>query len=246
MRFGIESSILFQRIANDRRRKQEELLRDRERAQKREQAGEPVVEVTPAKQDPEAQLLENRTLAPAERDLLYFLLTYGTDELDFETDSPYYSGSEEEKPTVAQFIREALEDDNTVFANSAYRALYDAYMRLYDAGLDQNTIVKSLLDGEDRTLAALAGSFSTEKYQLTVGAFEASLTSRTTFLVSGVPKAIMVYAERRVQDRLDTLRRSLSSAPAQEQMDIMQEMLRLQAAQRRIRQRIGREKSEKS
>ena len=244
MRFGIESSILFQRIANDRRKKQEEALRDRTRAEKREQAGEPVVEVTPAQPEPDAELLENRTLAPAERDLLYFLLTYGTDQLDFETDSPYYSGSEEEKPTVAQFIREALEDDDTVFANSAYRSLYDAYMRLYDSGLDQNTIVKSLLDGEDRTLAGLAGSFSTEKYQLTVGAFEASLTSKTTFLVSGVPKAIMVYAERRVQDRLDTIRRSLAAAPAEEQLVMMQEMVRLQAAQRRIRKKIGREKTE--
>ena len=244
MRFGIESSILFQRIANDRRKKQEEALRDRTRAEKREQAGEPVVEVTPAQPEPDAELLENRTLAPAERDLLYFLLTYGTDQLDFETDSPYYSGSEEEKPTVAQFIREALEDDDTVFANGAYRSLYDAYMRLYDSGLDQNTIVKSLLDGEDRTLAGLAGSFSTEKYQLTVGAFEASLTSKTTFLVSGVPKAIMVYAERRVQDRLDTIRRSLAAAPAEEQLVMMQEMVRLQAAQRRIRKKIGREKTE--
>ena len=244
MRFGIESSILFQRIADNRRKKQEDALRDRTRAEKREQAGEPLVEVTPAQPEPDAELLENRTLAPAERDLLYFLLTYGTEQLDFETDSPYYSGSEEEKPTVAQFIREALEDDDTVFANSTYRSLYDAYMRLYDSGLDQNTIVKSLLDGEDRTLAGLAGSFSTEKYQLTVGAFEASLTSKTTFLVSGVPKAIMVYAERRVQDRLDTIRRSLAAAPAEEQLVMMQEMVRLQAAQRRIRKKIGREKTE--
>lgn len=244
MRFGIESSILFQRIADNRRRKQEDALRDRTRAERREQAGEPVVEVTPAQPEPDAELLENRTLAPAERDLLYFLLTYGTEQLEFETDSPYYSGSEEDKPTVAQFIREALEDDDTVFANSAYRSLYDAYLRLYDSGLDQNTIVKSLLDGEDRTLAALAGSFSTEKYQLTVGAFEASLTSKTTFLVTGVPKAIMVYAERRVQDRLDSIRRSLAAAPAEEQLNLMQEMVRLQAAQRRIRQRIGREKTE--
>lgn len=244
MRFGIESSILFQRIADNRRKKQEDALRDRTRAERREQAGEPVVEVTPAQPEPDAELLENRTLAPAERDLLYFLLTYGTEQLEFETDSPYYSGNEEDKPTVAQFIREALEDDDTVFANSAYRSLYDAYMRLYDSGLDQNTIVKSLLDGEDRTLAALAGSFSTEKYQLTVGAFEASLTSKTTFLVTGVPKAIMVYAERRVQDRLDSIRRSLAAAPAEEQLNLMQEMVRLQAAQRRIRQRIGREKTE--
>ncbi|MBO4742108.1 MAG: DNA primase [Bacteroidales bacterium] len=244
-RFGIESSILFQRISGVRRKKQEDALRERDRATRRESPGEPVVEVTVAQKPEEDAALENRTLAPAERDLLYFLLTYGTEALDFETDSPYYSGSEEEKPTVAQFIREALEDDDTVFANSAYRSLYNAYMRLYDSGLDQNSIVKALMDGEDRTLATLAASFSTEKYQLTVGAFEASLTSKTTFLVSGVPKAIMVYAERRVQDRLDTLRRSLATASAEEQMDMMQEMVRLQAAQRRIRQRIGREKTEK-
>ena len=247
LRFGIESSIIFQRINGVRRKKQEEALRERERERRpggQEATGEPVVEVTPTVQLPDAQFEENRTLAPAERDLLYFLLTYGSEPLDFETDSPYYSGSEEEKPTVAQFIREALDDDGTVFANSAYRKLYDAYMSLYDAGLDQQAIVKSLLDGQDRILADLTARFSTEKYQLTVGAFEAALTSRTTFLVVGVPKAIMVYAERRVQDRLDNLRRSLSSAPAEGQLAIMQEMVKLQTAQRRINQMIGREKTD--
>ena len=76
-----------------------------------------------------------------------------------------------------------------------------------------------------------------------MGAFEAALTTTSSFLVSGVPKAIMVYAERRVQDRLETLRRSLASAGPEEQMAMMQEMLKLQAVQRRIKQKIGREKS---
>lgn len=245
LRFGIESSILFNRINGVRRKKTEEALRERNRNNRVEAPSqEPTVEVTPAVVLPEDSYIENRTLAPAERDLLYFLLTFGRDPLDFETDSPYYSGSEDEKPTVAQFIREALDDDGTVFANSAYRRLYDAYMSLYDSGLGQQAIVKSLLDGEDRALADLTARFSTEKYQLTVGAFEAALTSRTTFLVVGVPKAIMVYAERRVQDRLDGLRRQLAAAEPSEQTPIMQEMLKLQAAQRRINQMIGREKTD--
>ena len=189
--------------------------------------------------------LENKTLAPAERDLLFFLMRYGTEPLDFESDSPYYSGDEEEKPTVADFIRESMDSDGSCFANSAYKLLYDNYMRLYDEGLQQDAILRSLLDGEDRRLANLAAGFSTEKYQLTVGAFEAALTSRTTFLVVGVPKAIMVYAERRVQDRLDGLRRQLASAAPAEQTPIMHEMLKLQAAQRRINQMIGREKTDK-
>ncbi len=245
LRFGIESSILFNRINGVRRKKTEEALRERNRNNRVEAPSqEPTVEVTQAVVLPEDSYIENRTLAPAERDLLYFLLTFGRDPLDFETDSPYYSGSEDEKPTVAQFIREALDDDGTVYANSAYRRLYDAYMSLYDSGLGQQAIVKSLLDGEDRALADLTARFSTEKYQLTVGAFEAALTSRTTFLVVGVPKAIMVYAERRVQDRLDGLRRQLAAAAPSEQTPIMQEMLKLQAAQRRINQKIGREKTD--
>ena len=257
LRFNIEQGILFDRITRVRKKMQEDALRDRQRRsgqQSSVQSGNDVpdsgdggndgIKVEYSVVDSGEFLLENRTLAPAERDLLYFLLTFGTEPLDFETDSPYYNG-EEDKPTVAQFIREALEDDGTTFANSAYRKLYDAYMSLYDGGLGQEAIVKSMLDGEDRALAALAASFSTEKYQLTVGAFEAALTSRTTFLVTGVPKAIMVYAERRVQDRIDAIRRSLATASPQEQLPLMQEMLKLQAAQRRINQKIGREKTDK-
>ncbi|MBR4809004.1 MAG: DNA primase [Bacteroidales bacterium] len=254
LRFNIEPGIIFQRIGNVRKKMQEDAMRDRRREIPGEagndgrfendgQAGNDGPSVMPDLIGHPVE--ENRTLAPAERDLLYFLLTYGTEELDFETDSPYYSGTEDDKPTVAGFIREAMEDDGTVFANSAYRKLYDAYMNLYDSGLSQEQIVKSMLDGEDRTIASLAAGFSTEKYQLTVGAFEAALTSRTTFLVSGVPKAIMVYAERRVQDRIDNIRRSLVSASPQEQLKLMQEMLKLQTAQRRINQKIGREKTEK-
>ena len=114
--------------------------------------------------------LENKTLAPAERDLLYFLLRYGTERMEFESDSPYYAEEDEDKITVAAFIREALDADDCCFSNSAYKSLYDNYMRLYDEGLQQDAILRALLNGEDRSLAAIAASFSTEKYQLTVGA----------------------------------------------------------------------------
>ena len=188
--------------------------------------------------------MENRTLAPAEKDLLWFLMRYGTEKLEFESDSPYYTDEEDEKPTVADFIRESLEADDSCFANTAYKALYDRYMELYDAGLPHDTILKTMLDGPDRALAGLAAGFSTEKYTLTVGAFEAALTTTSSLLVHGVPKAIMVYAERRVQDRLDTLRRSLATTPPEGQLPVMQEILKLQAAQRRIKQKIGREKTD--
>ncbi len=264
VRFGIESAILFERISNVRRRKQEEAARDRQRQSGYsgdgvEDSGRSVSsdprriegevaggDTPPASSFSGEPYLENRTLAPAERDMLFFLLRYGTEPLVFESDSPYYTGeADEDRVTVADFIREALEADDGCFANTAYKALYDRYMALYDEGRPQEAILKAVLDGEDRALANLAAGLSTEKYQLTVGAFEASLTSTTSFLTTGVPKAIMVYAERRVQDRLDNIRRSLASADPDAQLPLMQEMLRLQAAQRRIRQKIGREKTDK-
>ncbi|MBO6169865.1 MAG: DNA primase [Bacteroidales bacterium] len=248
LRFGIESSILFQRIASDRRRKQEETRREMEREQRRASGDqnnwEKVPEGDTAPAGDEDSLLENRILAPAERDLLYYLLTYGREELEFESDSPYYSGTEDEKPTVADFIRESLEADGSCFANAPYKALYDKYIELYDKGLAQENILKTIMNDTDRTLADLAARFSTRKYQLTVGAFEASLTSTATVLSAGVPKAILVYAERRVHDRLEHLRKSLPGLGPDEQMNVMKEMLRLQAAQRRINQRIGRDKTE--
>ena len=143
LRFGIESSILFDRIAQDRRRRQEEALRDRQRRAGDSAGGSPSdggagndgapdggwndggVLPDSTGQASQGPLLENRILAPAESDLLYFLLCYGQEKLDFATDSPYYSGDEELKQSVAEFIREAMDADCTVFANSAYRALYD-------------------------------------------------------------------------------------------------------------------------
>ena len=270
LRFGIESSIIFQRINGVRRKMMEDAARDRQRgypAPGDAYAGveDPATSVLAdsaagsglrpsnagplppsSVSSPGAGLyLENRTLAPAEGDLLFFLIRYGTETMEFESDSPYYSGSEEEKATVADFIRASLDADDGRFANSAYKKLYDSYMALYDEGLPQETILRRLLDGEDRTLADLAAAFSTEKYQLTVGAFEAALTTTSTLLTTGVPKAIMVYAERRVQDKLDGLRRTLATQGPDEQMATMQEMLRLQKIQRRLRQTIGRENTDK-
>jgi DNA primase len=251
--FGIEASILFDRITRTRRTLQEEALKAAQREERRRQTGlqpnayETVTGDIQASPEPPVQVQvteENRILAPAERDLLYFLLRHGCDELDFESDSDYYSGDETDKPSVADFIRDAF-SDGTRMANSAYAAVYDAYYSLYDEGLTQSDIVKRLLDAEDRRVAEVASQLSTEKYRLTVEAFEKSMTTTSSWLVTQVPRAILGYAERRMQDRYDTLRRSLSDATSERETAILQEMVKVQAAQRRIKQKMGREKNTK-
>ncbi len=241
--FSIESAILFDRI---NRTRQNRLMEERQAGQRQAQRQERAAaqagpeQSSPAGQDgiPE----ENRTLAKTEKDLLYFLLTHGTDQLDFESDSEYYSGSEEDKTTVADFIRASLDADGSSFANSAYRAVYDAYFKGYDEGLTQARILRRLYDSTDRTIARVTGVLATEKYPLSVEKFRNSMTATSSWLVSFVPKAILCYAERRVQDKIDYLRRSMQSASPEELEPIMKQMVGLKAAQRSINAKIGREK----
>lgn len=247
-RFKVESSILFDRIAVTRRKMLEEKSREEFRENRRREAedraasssGQPA-EVRQGTAE-RAWTEENRTLAAAERDLLCFLLTHGCDELDFESDSEYYSGDESCKPTVCDFIRDALESDGTKMANSAYAAVYDAYTGLYDRGLPQDVIVKTLLDSQDRRIAAVTAELSAEKYRLSVSALRDAMTTVPSWLVAQLPKTIMLYAERRIQDRINGICRSLAEADEQTQIGLLQEMKRLRDAQLRIKKKTGREK----
>lgn len=234
-RFGIESSILFDRISRVRQRR----LAEEQVAEQRRQSREDRSDSSDTAQE---WVEENRTLANAEKDLLYFLLTHGTDELDFESDSEFYSGDENDKPTVTDFIRCSLESDGSQFANSAYRAVYDAYIAAYDEGLTQERILRRLYDSGDRLVARITGELATEKHRLSVKQFENSLTSTASWLVKYVPKAILFYAERRVQDKIDYLRHLLQSAAPDEMEAIMLEMKNYQLAQRNIKTKIGRDK----
>ena len=117
---------------------------------------------------------------------------------------------------------------------------------LYDRGLPQDVIVKTLLDSQDRRIAAVTAELdeelSAEKYRLSVSALKDAMTTVPSWLVAQLPKTIMLYAERRIQDRINGIRRSLAEADEQTQIGLLQEMKRLRDAQLRIKKKTGREK----
>lgn len=192
-------------------------------------------------------LIDNRIMATAERDLLNFILTYGTTKLEFQSDSAFYSGSDEDALTVFDFIGQALEGDDSQFANSVFRKVYEAYSKDYYEGYSQDEIVKRLMDGEDRDMAYVVAQLSTdERYDLSVKNLRQSMMSKGSWLTIYVPKAILVYQQSRLEDKENELKERLGEAQAASDddrvLEIMQEMLKVQKALKMVKVRLGREK----
>ena len=193
------------------------------------------------------RLEENRIMAKAERDLLNFILTYGTSILEFQSDSEFYTEAEEERETVFDFIDQALAGDEAGFANSAYKATYEAYSQEYYEGYSQEEIVKHLLDGPDRTIAFVTSQLSNdEPYVLSVKNLHDAMMSKGSWLTKYVPKAILVFQCCRLEEREHLLKEELGTAHAAADPDrelrIMQELVNIRNAIKSVRVLLGREK----
>ena len=194
-----------------------------------------------------ARLEENKIMAKAERDLLNFILTYGTTTLEFQSDSEFYADSEDERRTVFDFISQALEEDDAHFSNSVYKATYDAYADDYYDGYAQDEIVKHLLDGPDRNIAYVVSQLSmTEVYELTIKNLRDAMMSRGSWLTKFVPKAILVFQSCRLEDKENSLKQEL--AQAQKEADsgriltVMNELIEIRKTMKAVKVRLGREK----
>ena len=245
-RFNIESSILFDRIANQRQRKITE-AREEAFRESRRQSGtgteaaprQPLPREMSAEELAPEQLETDKIVAPVERDLLYFLLNYGSDPLVFESDSEFYS-PEGEPPTVTEFIAGAIDADGGKLVNPVYQKVYDAYLTAFDEGRPQAEIIRSMLNSPDQQIAYITAQHSIEKYQLTVKSFADALTTRGSWLVKQVPKLILTYSDKKLESRLDALRREMAAPMDEDRMTkLMKEMVRLQKMQKCIKDKMN-------
>ena len=187
----------------------------------------------------EGQRLEEPYLAPCERDLLKFILEEGCTDLDFDRDSRFYI--EGETVNVAEFIDGILADDDASFVNTAYRRVYDEYLRMYDECLTQQQIQTRLLNSMDAQISDVAKELLIEKYQITVKNYEQSLTAVSTRLVQYIPKTLMTYQCKKVELILKELTAELASATDPErQVEIMEKMGDYNRARTRLNNELGR------
>lgn len=231
-RFGIESGILFERIRKVREKRiaDEEAARERE-ARRRENAISPEEPPVGADDEPFAPAMEevqqaatadsnltmaaletDKTVAPFERQIVQFLILNGTDPLDFESDSEYYSGDGEDKVTVADFISASIGGDKNALMIPVYAKVYDTYLDYYYNGLSQDAIQRSMLNSPDREIAFVSSQLYTEKYQITVANFRESMTTTSSWLVNFVPRTILKYMISKIDRRLKEIQRELNGS----------------------------------
>ena len=247
-KFAIDEQILTERISRSRAdmilAEQKQAERDRQRVSvdvpppmpdDYADYGEPVPEFVP---EPVAAgiVINDPFLAPCEKELLGFILEDGCSPLRFDRDSRFYD--ENEQVNVAEFIDGALAGDP--FVNQSYRKVYDAYFMMYDEGLEQQQIQTRLLNSQDAEVVEVAKELLIEKYQLTVKAFEDSLTTNDTRLVMYVPKCLMTYQCRKLEVMIKELSAELMSADAEKQMEILTRIEDCNRARTRLNNELGR------
>ena len=242
-RFNISSNILFDRIRSTRRdmflaeKKQEENRKLREEIASG--TGNRTAGTSFAPRSSETVKLESPALASCEKELLGFIVEHGRSLLEFDRDSEFYV-PDSEQDTVAEFIDGALTADGVVFSNSAYRKVYEEYFTLYDQGLTQEQIQSRLMNSEDSDIAAVAADLLVDKYLLTVDNYRNSLTSVATQLIIFVPKSLLAYQSRRLDEMLKDLSRELPSAEPDGQAGILEKMNALNKARTVINRKLGR------
>ena len=238
-RFGIEADIIQERVRKTRSAAKQPEIRSASglgMTKDNSKDSDRATSVIPS----EASVSHNEhsITEPSERELLGFILRHGSTVLKFESDSEFYDADAPQ--TVAEFIDAALEGDEITFDNAAYQMAYDAYFGLYDQGLDQDSIIRALLNGEDRKVAGVVADLATEKYELTVHNFSDALTTTDSWLVTFVPKAILAYHDKRLQAQQADLNRKLASASPEEVMELMNKLKSLNQLKKTINIKLGR------
>ena len=240
--FGIEADIIQERVRKTREQKHLAASKERAFSSAENKADAPEnarSSDAESKLDRPTKLSGDRILEPSERELLGFILRHGCNPLQFETDSEFFDP--EGNQTVAEFIDAALSADNIRFCNPAYDATYQAYFALYDQGMEQEEILRCLLNGENRAVAEVVASLSTDKYELTVHNFSDALTTTDSWLVNFVPRAILVYHDKRLSARQDAINRELKAGTTPEKtLELMNTLTRLIEMKKTINIKLGR------
>ena len=251
--FDVDSEVIFTRVRKTRAKLLEDWRKEKEREAKQQERREREADYEPVpdygdlpkeEEAPVAYQPENKALATVEEQILKFLLVNGLEPLEFPFDTPEAREFQTEQVTVTEFISDFLDLHGFKIENQGYAKVYDAYLAGYDAGYSQEEIIRSLLNSPDRMVAGLAASISTEKYTLSIEELKNSLTIKSSWLATYVPKTMLTYIVARNDQKTKQLRKSLGNpealkAAGSSEEDVLQQIMNLQEETKRIKKKLS-------
>ncbi len=205
------------------RRKKRALDRSRQRFHDAPQVQPPLPDEEPVPLPDEPLMQEvlpvtNSYLAVSERELSYYLVKFGEYPLYFDEDM-YYGSDPHEEITVAQYIRNALADDEIVFENDLYRTIFDRYYPFAatlppgeDCEKRQERVVRYFTTGEDQTLNEAVFGLILEEHPITVKNYEAAITPEAQLLGRTIPKSVLLYKRRITELQCNALTKRIADA----------------------------------
>ena len=238
-RFSQNPDNIFQKIAEMRGKKLEQ---DRNQRQRTEVATEvpppPEDEYLPADELPpvvdeglvsaDNYAITNMYLAVQERELVYYLLKFGSSIMHFEDT---IDGPAQEPVRVDDYIRDNLGYDEIVMDNRLYREMYDDYFA-FTAGLDvsgverQESIVRHFTTHPVQQIVNQAIDYLTDDYPVTVKAFLESLEPEENKLAYLVPKSVTLYKSRITEQRCLNLAKMINRAENEGDSGKVKELIR--------------------
>ena len=240
-RMGVSKEEIVQaRVRTTRAKNMEEEQKRQAREEGQALAGGRVKVDRTEKEKP--YLIEDKILAPIEAEILGFMLKDGDKTvLDEDRSIP-----------LPDYIAEIIEITGKPFANSVYRRLYDSYMELYDSLMPefdpeedpktreeaQQEIIRRLLNSPDTQLNLAAQDLAFDRYKITYKKLSGSMRATDDWLRNAVPKSLFTLVERRYNSEIDACRRKMAQAPAEEQLQLMEELKNLLDQRNRIRNNI--------
>ncbi|MBR6423840.1 MAG: DNA primase [Bacteroidales bacterium] len=186
------------------------------------------------------------SLAVPERELCYYLVKFGAYPMHFEEDM-VYGAIPHEKVTVAEFIRDALAEDDLVMVNDLYRTIFDRYYAfaatLPDEEPDeqQKKVVRYFTSGEDEAMNQAVFSLILEPHPLTVKTYEESIAPEETSLGRMVPKAVLIYKLRITEHECNAMTRRIADAQKEGESERLNQLVRQLQLLNKVKNKLSKE-----
>ena len=240
--FGIEPDLVFNKVREIREaRKEKESSR-----QARQNAGPTAGQATTytertATAAPE--LINDRFFAPCEKEIAYYLVKFGNEELRFHPGAIDY---DPEKPdftiTVADYIRNSMDEDGLQIKNPLYRRIYDEYF--LNAPMYGKEIANYFMHHPEEAVAEEVLDYFYDRHVITIKEFADTLPTEETTLSETIPKLMLIYKSKVIdsimRDKMEEISKAQKEGDSRKLDALMKQFIKISSLKKKYAKELKR------